>query len=157
MITLLAAMSANNCIGKDGEIPWHIPEDMKRVRQVTTGKVLIMGRKTWESIPEHRRPLPHRTNVVISRNTDYEVPTGVELYSSIDEALAAHPDEEIVGFGGQFVYEALLEQADVLDICHVDRVIENGTAFFPDIDHENWHEVWREDHEGYSFVRYERR
>lgn len=156
MISLFAAISKNNCIGKDGEIPWHIPEDMKRLREATTGKVLIMGRKTWESIPEHRRPLPKRTNVVITRNTEYLVPPGVEVYASIENALGAHKEEDIVGFGGQFVYEELLDKAELLDICHVDTIIEDGNAFFPTIDPSQWKEAWREDHDGFSFVQYRR-
>lgn len=156
MITLLAAISKNNCIGKDGDIPWYIPEDFKRMREVTRGKVLIMGRNTWESIPEHRRPLPKRTNVVITRNDQYTLPEGVERYSTIQDALDAHPGEEIISFGGQGIYKEMIEYSDVLDITHVDQTVEDGDAFFPDIDPVVWKEVWREDHEGFSFVTYNR-
>jgi dihydrofolate reductase len=156
MITLFAAISNNNCIGKNGEIPWHIPEDMIRLKKNTIGKVLIMGRKTWESIPKKFRPLPKRTNVVISRNTDYLVPEGVFVYTDIKEAVEAFSDKEIIGFGGQFVYEALMDTADKLDICHVDQTIEDGNAFFPTIDPAVWKEVEREDHDGFSFVQYKR-
>ena len=156
MITLFVAMSQNNCIGKNGEIPWHIPEDMNRLKTNTTGKVLIMGRKTWESIPEKYRPLSNRTNVVISRDSQYNVPEGVEVYSDIDAAVAAHKEEEIIGFGGQSVYEALMDTADLLDVCHVEKVVEDGTAFFPEIDMTIWKESWREDHDGFSFVQYKR-
>lgn len=156
MITLFAAVSQNNCIGKDGCIPWNIPEDMKRMREVTKHKVLIMGRKTWESIPEKRRPLPERTNVVITRDETYALPPGVERYGSVAEALAAHPNEEVIGFGGTAIFEEMIHIADILDITHVNQVVEGCTAFFPTIDSVIWKEVWREDHDGFSFVQYER-
>lgn len=153
-ISLVAAISENNCIGVDNDLPWHIPEDMKRMRQLTLGKVLIMGRNTWESIPEHRRPLPKRTNVVITRNESYELPPGVERFSSIKAAIDAHPDEEIVSFGGQGIFAEMIEYADTLEITHVHKTIEKCGAFFPAIDPVLWKETWREDHDGFSFVTY---
>jgi dihydrofolate reductase len=155
-ITLVAAISKNNCIGKNGEIPWYIPEDFKRMREITQNKVLIMGRNTWESIPKHRRPLPKRTNIVITRNESYELPEGVERYSSIKDAVAAHPDEDIVSFGGQGIYKEMIEYADVLEITHVEQTVDTCDAFFPDINMSIWKEVWRENHEMFSFVTYER-
>lgn len=155
-ITLVAAISKNNCIGKAGGIPWHIPEDWKRMQAVTTGKVLIMGRKTWESIPEKRRPLPNRTNVVITREPKENFPPGVEVYATVTEAIAAHKDEEIIGFGGQKIFEEMIKIADALDITHVDRMIDACDAYFPAIDPNVWEETWREDHEGFSFVTYKR-
>ncbi len=154
MITLVAAISKNNCIGKDNDLPWDIPEDFKHMRKLTLGKVLIMGRKTWESIPEKHRPLPKRTNVVITRNKEYVLPEGVERYNSVPEAVAAHDGEEIIGFGGQRIFEEMILTADVLEITHVDQTVEACDAFFPTIDMNIWKEVWREDHEGFSFVRY---
>ncbi len=153
MITLVAAIAKNNCIGKNGELPWNIPEDMKRMRAITLGKVLIMGRRTWESIPANRRPLPNRTNVVITSDTTYTLPNGVEKYSNVSEAIAAHAQEEIVGFGGERIFTEMMPMADVLEITHVDQTVD-GDAFFPVIDPSIWKEVWREDHEGFSFVRY---
>lgn len=156
MITLIAAISKNNCIGKDNAIPWDIPEDMKRMREITKGKVLIMGRKTWESIPEKRRPLPDRVNAVITRNKNYPLPTGAERFDSVSEAIAAHSNEEIVGFGGQRIFEEMIKIADVLDLTLVDQHIENCHAFFPVIDPNVWQEVWREDHDSFSFVTYKK-
>ena len=156
MITLVAAISKNNCIGKDNAIPWDIPEDMKRMREITKGKVLIMGRKTWESIPENRRPLPQRTNVVITRDKNYPLPTGAERFDSVAEAIAAHKNEEIVGFGGQRIFEEMIGIADVLDLTLVDQNIENCHAFFPVIDPKIWQEVWRENHANFSFVTYKK-
>jgi dihydrofolate reductase len=156
MITLIAAIGKNNCIGKNGDIPWDIPADMKRLRKITLGKVLIMGRKTWESIPEHRRPLPGRTNVVLTSNESYPLPEGVERYNSIEDALEAHKDEEIIGFGGQRIFAEMMPMADTLDITHVDMEIDACDAFFPAINLDVWKETWREDHEGFSFVIYKR-
>lgn len=155
-ITLLAAISKNNCIGKHGEIPWNIPEDMKRVKNLTTGNVIVMGRKTWESIPDKFRPLPNRINIVITRQADYAVPDGVEVHGSVEAAIAAHQDKHIIGFGGQGIYETMMPLADTLEITHVDKTIVDGDAFFPDIDPAVWKEVWREDHDGFAFVRYRR-
>jgi dihydrofolate reductase len=129
---------------------------MKRMREITKGKVLIMGRKTWESIPEHRRPLPNRVNVVITKNQDYPLPPGVERYDSITEAINAHLNEDIIGFGGQRVFEEMIKIADVLEITHVEKTIDNCHAFFPKIDPTIWRESKREDHKGFSFVTYVR-
>lgn len=154
MITLVAAISQNNCIGKNGAIPWHIPEDWKRMQAITMGKVLIMGRKTWESIPEKRRPLPGRTNVVITREPKEHFSAGVEIYATIQEAIAAHRDEEIIGFGGQKIFEEMMPLADVLEITYVHQTVDACDAFFPAIDPSVWKEAWREEHEGFSFVTY---
>ncbi len=155
-IALTAAISDNNCIGKNGQIPWHIPEDMKRVKELTTGKVIIMGRKTWVSLPEKFKPLPGRTNIVIASDEYCPVPEGVEEYTSIDDALAAHPNEEIFGFGGAGIYAGMIDRADTLYITHVHRTIPDGDAFFPKIDPAIWKETERQDFDGYSFVVYKR-
>lgn len=157
MIIIVAAISKNNCIGRDNAIPWNLPEDMKRMREITKGKVLIMGRNTWESIPEHRRPLPNRVNVVITKNQAYLLPPGVERYDSIPEALKAHPNEDIMGFGGQRIFEEMIKIADVLEITHVDETTDNCHAFFPKIDPAIWRETKRENHKNFSFVTYTRR
>lgn len=157
MITLVAAISKNNCIGKGGAIPWHIPEDWKRMQAITMGKVLVMGRKTWESIPEKRRPLPGRTNVVITHEPPEHFPGGVEVYPTVQAALAAHQGDEIISFGGQKIFEETIAIADLLEITHVDQTIDACDAFFPPIDPTVWKESWREDHEGFSFVTYKRR
>ena len=153
-ITLVAAISKNNCIGKNNNLPWNIPEDMKRMREITRNKVLIMGRKTWESIPENHRPLPNRTNVVITRHTDYELPIGVEKYNSIDEAIQVHKNEEVIGFGGQRIFEDMIKIANILEITHVNQEIKDCQAFFPIINLKKWKEIWRENHDGFSFVKY---
>lgn len=156
-ISIIAAISENNCIGKNGEIPWRISEDMKRVKQLTLGKVVIMGRKTWESLPEKFRPLPGRTNVVITRQHDFHVPEVVEVYYSIAQAIDNHKTEEIVGFGGFHIFEALLPLADTLYITRVHQIVERCDTFFPEIDFTQWHEIACEEHTGHTFLTYTRK
>lgn len=153
MIALIAAISENNCIGKSDTLPWYIPEDLKRFKKITTGHTVIMGRKTWESIPEKFRPLPNRTNIVITRNTAYPVPEGVLLYHSVEEALK-HVEGDSMIIGGGEIYAQSIDLADTLFITHVRGIIEGGTAFFPTIDPAIWKETEREDHEHFSFVTY---
>jgi dihydrofolate reductase len=155
MITLVAAVARNGCIGKDGTLPWRIAEDMQRYRRITMGKVVVMGRKTWESIPAKFRPLPGRINVVVTRNPDYPVPDGVERAPSLEAALAAHAREEVIVNGGGEIYARAMPRADALDITHVDRDVD-GDTFFPAVDPVVWRETWREDHEGFAFVTYRR-
>ncbi len=154
MIALVAALSENNCIGKNGTLPWHIPEDMKKFKEITTGHTVVMGRKTWESIPEKFRPLPNRKNIVITRNTGYAVPDSVLVYHSIDDAME-HETGDIMIIGGAEIYNQSINHADTLYITHVKTFIEDGTAFFPTID-SSWKEVEREDHEHFSFVTYKK-
>ncbi len=155
MITIVAAVARNGCIGKDGGLPWRLPEDMKRYRVITMGRVVVMGRKTWESIPEKFRPLAGRTNVVVTRQADYPLPAGVERVGSLDAALAAHGHDEVVINGGGAIYAQAMDRADVLDLTHVHRDVD-GDTFFPVIDPARWKVAWREDHDGFSFVTYER-
>lgn len=116
-----------------------------------------MGRNTWESIPEKRRPLPNRTNVVITRGANYPVPEGVFVYTSIEEALEAHKGEDIVSFGGQKIFFDTIDLADTLYITHVDVEIDACEAFFPEIDKNVWKEVERDDRDGFSFVTYKKK
>jgi dihydrofolate reductase len=156
MVTIVAAVAENGCIGKDGDLPWRIPEDLRHYRAITMGKVVVMGRRTWESIPARFRPLPGRRNVVVTRQLDYPLPAGVERFASLADALAAHADDDVVVNGGGAVYAEAIACADVLDVTHVHREVD-GDAFFPPIDPAVWKETAREDHDGFSFVTYRRR
>lgn len=155
MIALVAAVSENNCIGKSGTLPWYIPEDLKRFKQITTGHTVLMGRKTWESIPEKFRPLPNRKNIVITRNLVYPVPEGVVLYHSVEEALQ-NEQGDIMVIGGAEIYAQSIAHADTLYITHIQTFIKDGTAFFPTIDRTIWKEVERDEHELFSFVTYKK-
>lgn len=154
---IIAAVSKNGIIGKDGGIPWCIPEDMKRFKQLTSGHAIIMGRKTWESIG---RALPNRLNIVLSRQSNLELPKGVVLADSLGAALSICCYEGTVEksfiIGGETVYACGLECADILNLTYVDQDVE-GDARFPEWDKSAWEVFGAEEHEGYSFVNYVRR
>jgi dihydrofolate reductase len=153
MLTLIAAVAKNGCIGKNGALPWRIPEDLKHFRELTTGKIVVMGRKTWESIPEKFRPLPDRTNVVVTRQIGYAVPAGVETYPSVEEALTWHDADDVMVIGGADIYRQTIDIASRLEITEVDQQVD-GDAFFPEIKTDAWRETSREPHDGFAFVTY---
>jgi dihydrofolate reductase len=165
-VALIWAMSRNRVIGRNNALPWYLPEDLKYFKRVTLGKPVIMGRKTWESIG---RPLPGRTNIVISRNPGYRVPDGVRLVSSLDAALELAEkiclidgSEEAIVMGGAEIYAQALPRADRLYLTQVHADV-HGDAVFPEIDLDHWQELGREDFPAsdpnpydYSFVVLER-
>lgn len=156
MISLIAALSTNHCIGTNGKLPWHIPGELARFKALTMGKTVLMGRKTWESLPEKFRPLPGRTNVVVTRQPGYDVPPGVIVHASVDAALGALAHVKIMVIGGAEIYAQTIGRADTLHLTHVHREVA-GDAFFPAIDPAVWRESAREDHDGFSFVTYHRK
>lgn len=158
MISIIAAIAKNNAIGYQNKLIYWLPNDLKRFKALTTGNTIVMGRKTFESLP--KGALPNRRNVVISRNAEYKA-EGAEVYTSIDAALAACSGDEIYIIGGEQLYKAMLEKADRLCLTEVDDTPENADAFFPYFDKTVWKESAREDHETdekhaqrYSFVDY---
>lgn len=154
-ITAIAAVARNQVIGVGQEIPWHLPEDWERFKYVTMGSVLIMGRKTYESIG---KPLPGRTTIVVSRNHP-DIAEGVLLASSIDEALELAkglPGRTFIA-GGAEIYEQAWSKLTDLDLTLVDAAPQGGTAFFPKVDQDEWDEIASVPREGYAFVRYRRR
>jgi len=154
---IIAAMDESRVIGRNGEIPWDYPEDMKHFRQKTTGHPVIMGRKTYQSIPEDYRPLPDRTNIVLTRSGFDPEDESAEIVNSLDEAYeeARELDERAFVIGGASVYEAALEDADRMILTEVHREVE-GDTFFPDWDDEAWEEVERDERDGFAFVEYRR-
>jgi len=156
MITIIAAVAQNNCIGAKGQLAWHIPEDLQHFKTLTLGKTVLMGERTWHSLPEKARPLPNRRNVVVTNNQDFTAPPGVLVYFSLDQALdELSKTDDVVVMGGAMVYAQTINRADKLEITHVHRDVE-GDVFFPEIDPAAWKETAREDHDGFSFVTYER-
>ncbi len=152
--SLIAAVAKNYCIGINNKIPWNIPEDFQYFKKTTLGKTVMMGEKTFESILGYiGKPLPGRQTVVISRTPNYQVPEGVRLYDSLDKALEELKDEDVYVCGGASIYAQTINRVDFLYITWVNQEPE-GDVFFPKIDPTIWKEVWREDHEGYSFVKY---
>ncbi|MEZ0166506.1 dihydrofolate reductase [Kineococcus sp. LSe6-4] len=124
MIGLVWAQSADGVIGADGRIPWRVPEDLAHFSALTTGTTVVMGRATWESLPARFRPLPDRRNVVLSRTAGYDAP-GAEVVTDLDVALAMGTDVWVVG--GQAVYAAALDRADVLVVTEVDVHVDGDT------------------------------
>ena len=150
---IIVAIADNNAIGKDNALLWHISEDLKFFRRTTMGCPVIMGRKTFESIG---RPLPKRTNIVVSRS-GYEAPEGVVVVSSLEEAFdaATAPSRAFVIGGGQ-IYAQALSLADRLIVTHVHTVIEDADTFFPAIDPTVWSvaersELQTDPETGYTF------
>jgi dihydrofolate reductase len=138
-VSLIWAQSANRVIGRDGALPWRIPEDMERFRSLTMGATVVMGRLTWESLPARFRPLPGRRNVVLTRTPGYDAP-GAEVVGSLEEALASA--EVVWVAGGAAVYAAALGVADVLEVTDVDLEVE-GDVTAPLVD-GSWHAVARD-------------
>ena len=133
-VSLIVAHSTNLAIGKDGGLPWHLSDDLKRFKAITMGKPIIMGRLTYESIG---RPLPGRQNVVITRQADF-VADGCDVVSSPDTALAVSGDaEEIMIIGGARIYEQFLARTDRIYRTRIEAHIE-GDVFFPDLVASEW-------------------
>ena len=151
-VTLIAALGRNRIIGRDGTMPWLLPEDLKHFKALTMGHPMVMGRKTFDSIG---RPLPGRRSIVITRDREWRVP-GVEVAHSFDEALdLAGPADRVFVIGGGEVYAVALPFADHLELTEVDAEPE-GDTWFPEWDPAQWREVARDQRDGYAFVSLER-
>ena len=144
MITLIVAMGKNREIGKENQLLWHLPKDLKRFKELTSGYPIIMGRKTYESIG---KPLPNRTNIVISRKNDW-FEEGILIVGSIKEAVkfAKKIDEEVFILGGGNIYEQTIDFADKLEVTLVDAVLDADT-FFPKINEKVWQKTNEERHQ----------
>lgn len=149
-LSLIVAIAKNGVIGKDNTLPWHLPEDLKRFRALTTGHHIIMGRKTYESLG---RLLPGRTTVIVSRNADYKV-EGALTAGSLEAAVAlCKDDNEAFIIGGAELYKDALKLANKLYITQIDLEVQ-GDAFFPEFNKSAWKETLREAHtsaQGLSF------
>jgi dihydrofolate reductase len=158
-VSIFVAMSENRVIGRDGDLPWHLPADLKRFRALTTGHTIIMGRRTWQSIG---RPLPQRRSIVLTGRSDFR-PQSADVACSLDEALTlAAGDEEVFVIGGAALYRAALPSAERLYLTMIHAQVE-GDVRFPEVDLESWQLVEDERHEAddrhlypYSFRRYDR-
>lgn len=141
MLTLIVARAAGGAIGKAGQIPWDAPEDLALFQRETTGGVVIMGRKTWDSLP--KRPLPRRENIVV---TSQSMSADGAVFLPFDAALAharARPNARLYGIGGAGIYRALLPLADRLLITEMDIAVDGADTFFPDFDESAWRETLR--------------
>ena len=160
MITIIAAIANNNALGKNNDLIWHLPADLKRFKKVTSGHHIIMGRNTFESIG---KPLPNRTTVIITRNNDYKA-DGCIIVNSILEALkVSASDSQVFIIGGAQIYKQAINFADRLDITEVHAEFD-ADVFFPKIDTKLWEESDREFFKAddknkydYSFVSYKKK
>jgi dihydrofolate reductase len=144
MLTLIAATSTNNALGKDNQLVWHLPDDFKRFKTLTSGHYIIMGRKTFESFP---KPLPNRTHVIITRQKDYQVPDGCIVVPSLEKAVEISPkNEEVFIIGGGEIYKQSIDIADKVELTRVHTSVEADT-FFPEINPEKWNIIFEEHHE----------
>jgi dihydrofolate reductase len=142
-LALVAAVANGGVIGRDNAIPWRLPEDLARFRELTTGHPVVMGRKTWESLPDRFRPLPGRRNVVVTRSATWQA-NGAERVGSLDQALALLADApRVFVIGGSELYAAALPLADELLLTELDLSVEGDTVF-PSFDRSAWVEVRRE-------------
>ncbi|WP_063509019.1 MULTISPECIES: dihydrofolate reductase [unclassified Alcanivorax] len=165
-LSLMVAKASNRVIGRNNKLPWYLPNDLKYFKQVTFGKPVIMGRKTWDSLG---KPLPGRTNIVITRQADFQA-VGAKVVATLDEAVTLAENvafiegqDEAVVMGGAEIYALALPQADRLYLTEVHAEVD-GDTWFPEYDTSEWKEIGREDFpaEGpnpydYSFVVYERK
>jgi len=152
-IIMIAAVSKNNVIGKNNSIPWHIKEDLQRFRELTLNFPVIMGRKTFESLPI--KPLPHRTNIVLSKQENLEL-QGVIVKQSLEEAIEyCRGFEKVFIIGGQNVFEQGMRYAVTLEITRVEKEVE-GDAFFPEIKEKEWKLEKEEEKLGYCFQTYKK-
>lgn len=165
-LSIIVAVAENGVVGRNNSLPWHLPADLQFFKRTTLGKPIVMGRKTYESIG---RPLPGRTNIVVSRNVDFSA-GGVKVVSSIQAALSLAKDialidgtQELMVIGGAGIYAAAIPLAHRMYITEVHAEVE-GDAYFPEIDWQHWQEMSRKRHSAvepnmldFSFVVYERR
>lgn len=160
MLTIIAAIANNNALGKDNQLIWHLPADLKRFKKLTTGHHIIMGRKTFESIG---KPLPNRTTIIITRNKNY-TQEGCLVANSLEQAIKmVKKDDSPYIIGGAQIYKKAIKIADKLDITFVNHDFD-ADVFFPEIDLNVWKEVSKESFEPdkknkykYSFVSFKKR
>lgn len=159
VVSIVVAMDERGAIGRDGQLPWRLPEDLKHFKALTMGKPIVMGRKTWDSLG---RPLPGRHNIVLSRRTGF-APAGATVVDSLPAALrAAGEVPEVCVIGGAAIYRLALPLARTVHLTRVHTVVE-ADVFFPALDPNEWREIDRDDHAAderhacpYSFVTLER-
>lgn len=162
MLSIICALTMNRAIGNKGGLLYYLPADLKHFKNLTTGHTIIMGRKTFESLP--KGALPNRRNVVITRQADFQAP-GIEVFHSFEDALqACQTDDEVYVIGGESVYAAALPLAQRLCLTHIEAIPDEADTFFPSFDESQWvveseeaHEPDEKNHQAYRFVNYRRK
>jgi len=157
MFSLIVAVAQNNCIGISNQLPWNIPEDLKHFKDLTMGKTVLMGQRTFDSILGYiGKPLPGRKTVVITNDLNYVPPNQeVRVFHSLDEAFEKLKDEDVFVCGSASIYKQTLDRVDTLYITEVKKIVE-GDVFFPEINKNIWREIEREKHELFDFVIYKK-
>ncbi|MGI9544135.1 MAG: dihydrofolate reductase [Cyclobacteriaceae bacterium] len=148
MISLIAALAKNNVIGKDNELVWHLPDDMRYFMKTTLGHCVLMGRRNYESIPAKYRPLKNRTNIVVTRQMDYQVSEKVIPVNSVDQGITfarQYGEVELFVIGGGEIYQQTLNIADRLYLTEIKSDFE-GDTYFPEFDRSEWKESSRITH-----------
>lgn len=147
IISLIAALSQNRVIGKNNTLPWHLPDDMKFFMQTTKEHHIIMGRKNYDSIPEKFRPLPNRTNIIVTHQPSFKAP-GCLVVNSLERGLEIarlHGEQELFIIGGSEIYQLGMPYANRLYVTEIHAVID-GDTFFPDVNPKEWKEISRKPH-----------
>jgi dihydrofolate reductase len=149
-LAYVVALDANGLIGRDNTLPWRLPDDMAWFRRQTMGKPCIMGRKTYDSLPERFRPLPGRANIVVTRNRDYRAPGAIVVHSVADALAAAGPVEEVIIVGGAELFRELLPRVGRLYLTLIHGAVEPkegaDDVYFPLLLLDDWREVYHEEH-----------
>lgn len=159
MITIIAAAGENNSLGKDNDLVWHLPDDFKRFKELTSGNYILMGRKTFESFP---KPLPNRKHLIITRQKDYKVPENCFVFDTIENAIDFSKNQDIWIIGGGEIYKQSMEIADRIELTRVHSEFEADT-FFPDIidewelSNEEFHSKDEKHKYDFTYLTYERR
>ena len=159
MFSIIVAIGKNREIGKENKLLWHIPEDLKNFKKITTDKTVIMGRKTFESIG---RPLPNRKNIVLSKNGDKESfeQKGIKLYQNLENLIADYKnsEEEIFIIGGEQIYREFMQKGLVrrLYISYIEFSDSEADAYFPEIDYNSWKIIKEKNYDNWKFCMYEK-
>lgn len=164
IVSLIAAMAENRVIGRNNDLPWKLPDDMKFFMQTTKGHHVILGRKNYDSLDERFKPLPNRTNIVVTRQKQFNAP-GCSVVNSIEKALEiakANNEPEAFVIGGAEIYSLALQRADKIYLTEIHATVQ-GDTFFPDFDKTVWKETERRPHPkddkhiyAFDFVTYQR-
>jgi dihydrofolate reductase len=164
-LSMVVAAATNNAIGLKGKLLWNLPKDMDYFRNITLGHYVLMGRKSWEALPAKFRPLPGRTNIVVTRHTDFN-PPGAHVAGSIDQGVQFARDNgeaELMIIGGGDIYQQALEQTDTIYLTRVHHSFPEADAFFPELDTNTWRQTNIERHNAdkrnaydFDFVVYQR-
>ena len=152
-INLIFARARNGVIGKDNQLPWHLPEDLAHFKRTTLGQPVIMGRKTWDSLPPKFRPLPGRTNIVVTRQADWQAPGATVAHSLAQAQSLCDPQQDAWVIGGAEIYAQALPYARKAIITEIDLTVEGGDAFAPQFA-APWQETQREEHVSSQGLRF---